>query len=69
MGLATFVTTHPSHATTLRFTNEYMAPKSKRHNTPLIPTLNLNIIKLGPKLATFAFAMNLPCAQSYLTFA
>jgi hypothetical protein len=62
MDLATFVATHLHCTTTFGLTNECMAHKSKRHNTPLIPTLNLNRIKFGPNLATHAFMMNPPCA-------
>jgi hypothetical protein len=58
MGLATFVASHLSHFTTLGLTNECVALESKRHNTPLIPTLNLNRIKLEPNLTTLAFVTN-----------
>jgi hypothetical protein len=68
MGLATFVTTHLSHIIALGLTNECMIPKTKRHNNPLVPTLNLNKIKFGPNLATLAFVINPHCAQPYLTF-
>jgi hypothetical protein len=57
MGLATFVTTHSSHTTVLGLTNECVILESKRHNNPLIPTLNLNKIKSRPNLATLAFAI------------
>jgi hypothetical protein len=45
MGLAIFVASHLNHFTALGLTNKYMVFKSKRHNTPLIPTLNLIRIK------------------------
>jgi hypothetical protein len=45
IGLAT----HLNHDTALGFTNECVALKSKKHNNPLVPTLNLNKIKFGPK--------------------
>jgi hypothetical protein len=39
-----------------------VALEFKKHNTPLVPTLNLSMIKLEPNLATLAFATNPPCA-------
>ncbi len=65
MGLATFVATHLSCVIALGFTNECMAPKSKRHNNPLIPTLNISKIKFRLNLATFIFAINPPCVGNY----
>jgi hypothetical protein len=64
MGLATFVATHLSCFTAPWFINECMTLESKRHNTPLVLTLNLNKIKLGPNMATLAFPTNPPYAQS-----
>jgi hypothetical protein len=58
MGLATFVATHQSCFTTFGLIKKCVAPKSKRHNTPLIPTLNLSGIKLGPNLAILSFVTN-----------
>ncbi len=58
MGLATFVATHQSCFTTFGLIKKCVAPNSKRHNTPLVPTLNLSGIKLGPNLATLAFVTN-----------
>ncbi len=68
MGLATFVGTHSNLATTLGLTNECIIFESNKHNNPLIPTLNLNMIKFRPNLVTFAFAINPPCAQPCCTF-
>lgn len=68
MGLATFIATHSSCVIALGFTNECVVPKSKRHNTPLVFTLNLNNIKFGPNLAKFTFAMNPPCAPILFYF-
>ncbi len=65
MGLATFVATHLSHIITLGFSNKCMAPKSKRHNNPLIPTLNLSKITFRLNLATFIFAINPFCTSNY----
>jgi hypothetical protein len=62
MGLATFVASHLNHFIAFGFTNKCMVPESKKHNTQLIPTLNLSMIKLRPNLATIAFATNPPCA-------
>jgi hypothetical protein len=50
MGLAIFVASHPNHFTALGLTNKCVVFEFKRHNTPLIPTLNLSRIKLRPNL-------------------
>jgi hypothetical protein len=61
MGLDTFVAAHLSHVTTLGFTNEFVVPEISRHNTPLVFTSNLNKVKFGLNLATFAFVINPFC--------
>jgi hypothetical protein len=65
MGLDTFVATHSSHTIALGFTNKCVALEFRRHNTPLIFTLNLSMIKFGPNFATLAFVINPSCAQHH----
>jgi hypothetical protein len=65
MGLDTFVAVHSNHAITLGFTNECVVLEFKKHNTPLVFTLNLNMIKFWPNLATFAFVINPSYAQHH----
>ncbi len=67
IGSTTFVVSHLSHNTTLWPTNECVALESKKQKTTLIPTLNLNKIKLDPNLIKKKFAINPPWSKSYLT--
>jgi len=62
MGWATFLASHPSHFITLGLKIDCVVPESKKHNTQLNPILNLSMVKLGPNLATLAFATNPSCA-------